>query len=83
MTAPLESLKGVLLAHWNAFEGLSCNAAGVKALDGHNLDLATVVAVARYVATRSSMNSVAKFCSGTTAVLVYPKMHIALLPQAP
>ena len=50
MTAHLESLKDVLLAHWDVFEGLTnSNAARVKTLDGHNLDLATVLAVARYV----------------------------------
>ncbi len=47
-TAPFESLKAVLLDHWQTFENLTdSNAAGAKLLDGHNLDLATVLMVAR------------------------------------
>jgi len=46
--APFESLKAVLLDHWQTFENLTdSNAAGAKLLDGHNLDLATVLMVAR------------------------------------
>lgn len=52
-TAPIESLNAVLLDHWKTFESLtsSSNAAGAKLLDGHNLDLATVLAVARYASS--------------------------------
>jgi hypothetical protein len=47
--APFESLKAVLLDHWQTFENLiDSHAVGAKLLDGHNLDLATVLMVARY-----------------------------------
>lgn len=62
MTAPLESLKEVLLDHWETFEGLTnSNAADVKFLDGHNLDLATVLVVARSVFKLSSSTRCSMF----------------------
>lgn len=46
--AAFGSLNKVLLDHWNVLERQSTNPAGVKTIDGHNLDVATVVLVARH-----------------------------------
>ena len=45
MTAS-ESLNKLLLAHWDVLERQSSPAA-IKTINGHNLDIATVVLVAR------------------------------------
>lgn len=47
MATVSQSLNEALLIHWNALEHQSSNAAIAKAIDGHNLDVATVVLVAR------------------------------------
>ena len=50
MTSIASSLREEFLAHWWAFDGLvSSSSNDITAIDGHNLDLATVVAVARHV----------------------------------
>lgn len=48
MAARRESLNKVLLDHWSEIERLVSGGEDVQFLDGHNLDLATVLAVARY-----------------------------------
>ncbi|MCJ1261075.1 hypothetical protein MMC22_000939 [Lobaria immixta] len=58
MATPLDSLNKVLLAHWNELERHVSGSEDVKALDGHNLDLATVLAVARYNSSPSLSENV-------------------------
>ncbi|KAL8827044.1 MAG: hypothetical protein Q9191_003428 [Dirinaria sp. TL-2023a] len=42
------SLNKILLTHWDVLERQSASPAGTKTINGHNLDIATVVLVARH-----------------------------------
>lgn len=48
-----ESLNEALLRHWALLESRAAGSRILKVIDGHNLDIATVVLVARYVVTRA------------------------------
>lgn len=84
MTGPSKSQKEVLLDHRIAFEGLiNSNAAGVKSLDGHNLDLATVLVVARYVFKLCSSTRCSAFFRYNGLVDLSEKAHNAITARAP
>ena len=49
MSAQFEPLNQIIIAHWDSFYYISKSEKSIRALDGHNLDVATVLAVARYL----------------------------------
>ena len=49
MSAQFEPLNQIIIAHWDSLKNVSNTEESIRALDGHNLDVATVLAVARYL----------------------------------
>ena len=80
----VESLNLVLLAHWDTFERQSARNASIKAINGRNLDIATVLIAARYATGKSIYLNTLRFFLDTMALSAFQMMlgkQSVLVPQ--